>query len=289
MPRMQPEKKTPMPIGHVDITLLVDNQASPGLVTEHGLAIWIETHHHRILFDTGQGPALAANADKLGFPMEQTRTLVLSHGHYDHSGGIPHVFQRNPAMEIFCHPGVVQPRYSIRNGPARAIHMPPESMAVMDKLPSPQIHWLSKPYRLSEDIGLTGPIPRESALEDTGGPFFLDPQGRREDPIQDDSALWINTAQGLVVLVGCSHAGLINTLRHAQRQSGVSVIRAVIGGFHLLQADTARIEWTVAELKAIAPGMIVPCHCTGEKAAGALGEAFGRSVQPGYAGLRLTF
>ena len=198
-----------------------------------------------------------------------------------------HVFQRNPAIELFCHPGVVQPRYSIRNGSAKAIHMPPGSMAVMDKLPDLQVHWVSEPFCLSEGIGLTGPIPRESAFEDTGGPFFLDPQGRRQDPIQDDSGLWIDTPQGLVVAVGCAHAGLINTLKHAQRLSGISAIRAGIGGFHLLQADPARIQLTISELKAIAPDMIVPCHCTGEKAVDALERVFGRRVSRGYAGMRL--
>lgn len=271
------------------ITILVDDQAGPHMASEHGFSLWIETETRRILFDTGQGPALPVNAGALGIVLEMTHSLVLSHGHFDHTGGIAHIFRCNPAIEVFCHPGVVQPRYSIRNGSARAIHMPPGSMAVLDKMPGNQIHWMSGPYCLSEDIGLTGPIPRESAFEDTGGPFFLDPYARRKDPIQDDNAMWIKTAQGLVVLVGCAHAGLINTVKHVQRLSGVSAIRAVIGGFHLLQAGPERIRLTLSELKDMAPAMIVACHCTGEKAVGALEAVFDNRVSRGYAGMRLYF
>lgn len=103
-----------MAVSHLDITLIVDNKADPNLREEHGLAMWIDTRDRHILFDTGQGPALAVNAEKLGIALEQADTIVLSHGHYDHTGGVGHVLRCNPAVELFCHPGAVQPRYSIR-------------------------------------------------------------------------------------------------------------------------------------------------------------------------------
>lgn len=278
-----------MAIDQLHITLLVDNHATSNLMAEHGLAMWIETPDHRILFDTGQGPALVSNANKLDISLDNINMLVLSHGHYDHSGGVAHVLQSKPSVELYCHPAAVQPRYSIRPQSARALSMPEGAMAALDKMPNEHLHWISRPVQITEDIGLTGPIPRESDLEDTGGPFFLDPDARREDTVDDDLAMWLNTPQGLVVCVGCAHAGLINTLSHVRRLSGVTAIRAVIGGFHLHNANSERIRQTVSQLKTLSPTAIIACHCTGNKAISALKKDLGNRVSKGYAGMRLQF
>ena len=134
---------------------------------------------------------MADNARKLGIGLEQADFLVVSHGHYDHTDGIPLVLQSSRKIKVYCHAGVVQPRYAMRNGTAKTIRMPRESMAAIDKLAEENLHWTSRELLLAEGIGLTGPIPRETSNEDTGGPFFLDPQGRRADPIDDDLALWM--------------------------------------------------------------------------------------------------
>lgn len=278
-----------MAVRHLDITLIVDNKANPDLMAEHGLAMWIDTQDRHILFDTGQGPALAVNAEKLEIALERADTIVLSHGHYDHTGGVGHVLRCNPAVELFCHPGTVQPRYSIRNGSTRAIHMPVETMAALDRLPSQRMHWVSEPISISEDMGLTGPIPRASGFEDAGGPFYLDPGARRTDAVDDDMALWIETPKGLVVCVGCAHAGLINTLNHVRHLSGGADIHAVVGGFHLKAARPERIRRTVSELKALQPATMVACHCTGENAITALEKAYGSRISRGHAGTRLHF
>jgi 7,8-dihydropterin-6-yl-methyl-4-(beta-D-ribofuranosyl)aminobenzene 5'-phosphate synthase len=271
------------------ITIVVDNQAGDGLLAEHGLSLWIDAGDTRILFDTGQGAALAYNAGKLEIGLEQTDILVLSHGHYDHSGGIPLVLKAARQAKVYCHPGVVQPRYSTRNGMAKEIHMPRESMAAIDKLPAEKLNWMSRARLVARGIGLTGPIPRETDYEDTGGPFFLDPQARRADPIKDDLALWIRTEQGLIVCVGCCHAGVVNTLRHVFRLSGINRLRALIGGLHLLNAQEERLAQTVAALHDFAPELIVPCHCTGHKATQLLTSSFGERVVPGSAGARYSF
>jgi 7,8-dihydropterin-6-yl-methyl-4-(beta-D-ribofuranosyl)aminobenzene 5'-phosphate synthase len=271
------------------ITIVVDNLAGDGLLAEHGLSLWIDAGDTRILFDTGQGAALAYNAGKLEIGLEQTDILVLSHGHYDHSGGIPLVLKAARQAKVYCHPGVVQPRYSTRNGTAKEIHMPRESMAAIDKLPAEKLNWMSRARLVARGIGLTGPIPRETDYEDTGGPFFLDPQARRADPIKDDLALWIRTEQGLIVCVGCCHAGVVNTLRHVFRLSGINRLRALIGGLHLLNAQEERLAQTVAALHDFAPELIVPCHCTGHKATQLLTSSFGERVVPGSAGARYSF
>lgn len=271
------------------ITILVDNQSNEGLVAEHGLSLWIETGENHILFDTGQKNTFENNARLLGIDLGKTDTLVLSHGHYDHTGGIPQALQKAPYTHVYCHPGVVSPRYSIRNGMPKPIQMPRESMAVLDRLPLEQLHWVQQPLFLSEKIGITGPISRETGYENTGGPFYFDPDGGRVDPVDDDIALWIRTDKGLVVCVGCSHAGLVNTLNHVRRLNNGLRIRAVIGGFHLVNADRRRLSHTIAALRLMEPDMVIPCHCTGEIAVALIREALGKRVSPGKAGMVCQF
>lgn len=271
------------------ITILVDNHAGDGLSAEHGLSLWIEAEGLHILFDTGQGMALESNARILGVDLDKTDILTLSHGHYDHTGGIAQVLQRAQKANVYCHPGIVQPRYAIRDGTPKSIQLPRMPMAAIDRLSSQHLHWVQQPMLLSERIGVTGPIPRETSFENTGGPFYLDPEGRRADPIEDDLALWVQTDDGLIVCVGCSHAGLVNTLNHVQRLSNGQRIRAVIGGFHLLNASRERLEQTVAALRLFEPDIVVPCHCTGELATDMLRNVLGERVLPGAAGMIYRF
>jgi len=272
------------------ITVLVDNQiARQQLRAEHGLALWIENEDMRILFDTGQGVALEKNAKILGVDLGKTDIIVLSHGHYDHSGGIAQVLKRAKKAELYCHPGVVLPRYSINDGVATPVHMPQPSLAVIDRLSPTRIHWLQQPLLLSAHAGLSGPIPRETDYEDTGGPFYLDPHGKRPDALSDDLALWLQTGSGLVVCIGCSHAGLVNTLNHVHRLGKGQKIRAIIGGFHLRHASPDRLARTVAALRQMEPDLVVPCHCTGEAATAALRSALGERVLSGAAGMIFQF
>jgi 7,8-dihydropterin-6-yl-methyl-4-(beta-D-ribofuranosyl)aminobenzene 5'-phosphate synthase len=272
------------------ITILVDNRITrPELRAEHGLALWIESEGKRILFDTGQGGSLGKNAKILGVDLGKTDIIMLSHGHYDHSGGMAQVMNRAEKAELYCHPGVVLPRYSISDGIATPVHMPQPSLAAIVRLPPTHIHWLQQPIMLSAHIGLSGPIPRETSYEDTGGPFYLDPQGKRPDSLSDDLALWMQTMSGLVVCVGCSHAGLVNTLNHVRLLNNGQKIRAVIGGFHLRSASPDRLAQTIAALRQLEPDMVVPCHCTGELAVAALRNALGERISTGAAGLTYQF
>jgi 7,8-dihydropterin-6-yl-methyl-4-(beta-D-ribofuranosyl)aminobenzene 5'-phosphate synthase len=272
------------------ITILVDNRiARLELLAEHGLALWIESEGKRILFDTGQGGTLNRNAKVLGVDLRKTDIIVLSHGHYDHSGGMAEVIKCAEKAELYCHPGAVLSRYSISAGIATPIHMPSPSLAAIDRLPPTHVHWLQQPSMLSTQIGLSGPIPRQTSYEDTGGPFYLDPQGKHPDLLSDDLALWVQTGSGLVVCVGCSHAGLVNTLNHVRRLNNGQKIRAVIGGFHLRNASSDRLAQTVAALRQLDPGMVVPCHCSGESAVAVLRKALGERISVGAAGVTYQF
>jgi len=275
---------------NLSITVLVDNRAGKGLISEHGFSLWLRLGNRRILFDTGQGQALAFNARELGVSLKETDIIVLSHGHYDHTGGISDVFRQSQQMEIYCHPGAVLPRYVIRNGISHCIQMPKESIIAINSIQESKIHWVSsEPVTFMEGMGITGPIPRLTDFEDVGGPFFLDEKGGRPDRIDDDQALWVNTGAGLIICLGCCHAGLINTLDYIRRFTGISRVRAIIGGLHLLNADERRLERTISSLKSFSPELIVPCHCTGEQATLLLSEVYRNKTLQGYSGMTLNF
>lgn len=274
----------------IRVTVLVDNRAAEGLLLEHGLSMWIEAGGLRILFDTGQGGALAGNARKLEIPLEKTDLLVLSHGHFDHAGGVAELLELAPRARVVLHPRALSERYSRHPGkPARAIGMPPPARQALERLPADRVVRADRPLEIAPGLGVTGPVPRETDYEDSGGPFFLDAEGREADPFPDDQALWLRSARGLVVCAGCSHAGLVNTLRHARRAGGEPALSAVLGGFHLLQADARRLGRTLDALETLSPGILAPGHCTGDAATRALRDRFGDRVSPLEAGMTFRF
>lgn len=269
------------------LTILVDNQATGGLGAEHGLSVWVEAAGRRILFDTGQGNVLAGNAAKLGVELERTDALVISHGHYDHTGGLALVVQRAPHAELYGHPSLPVPRYSIRGGVVRDIALPASARMALDCLTSGKLHFSPNAREIAPGVGITGSIPRLNGYEGTGGCFFLDRQRNKRDLIEDDLALWLSTPRGLVVVLGCGHSGVINTLECVTRFAGESRIHVVLGGFHLLDASEVRLERTLRALADLSPDLIVPCHCTGEVAIERLGRALGKRVRRGHAGMTL--
>lgn len=269
--------------GAAKITIIVDNEAAKGLHSEHGFSAWIEVAGLRLLFDTGQGPALEDNADEIGLALQTADILVLSHGHYDHSGGIPFFLARALTADVYAHPSATGPRYSLRNGAANSISMPAPARTALESH-GLGIRWTTQAVELANYVGITGFIPRITDFETTGGPFYIDRDGIKPDPIADDLALWLRTACGLVVIVGCSHAGLVNTLRYAVQISGERRLHAVVGGFHLKEASEIRLARTVAELQELDPELIIPCHCTGAVAVERLRQSFGKRVVPGFAG-----
>jgi 7,8-dihydropterin-6-yl-methyl-4-(beta-D-ribofuranosyl)aminobenzene 5'-phosphate synthase len=274
----------------VRVTLLVDDDAPAPLRAEHGLSLWVEAGGRRILFDTGQGRALERNARLLGVPLGATDDVVLSHGHYDHAGGLAALPGIAPGARVVLRPGAAAERFSVPAAkPPRAIGMPRAARDALRRLPAGAVVEVRGPLRLADGIFVTGPIPRLSGFEDAGGPFFLDPEGRRKDKVEDDQAMWIDTPAGLIVCVGCCHAGVINTLTHVRKAGGGRKIRAVIGGFHLRGADSRRLGRTVDALRALAPALLVPCHCTGEEAVRAMRDARIADITPGAAGTRFVF
>jgi 7,8-dihydropterin-6-yl-methyl-4-(beta-D-ribofuranosyl)aminobenzene 5'-phosphate synthase len=274
------------------IRIVVDNRAGTGLLAEHGFALWIEAGGHVILFDSGNQDALAANLAKLGLDLSRVSDLVLSHGHYDHSGGIEMVLDNTDDLAVYLHQAAMQPRYVVKEDgeeEARSVRMPAGAMQAIGRLNERSVTWLTHPVLIEDHIGVSGPIPRRTDFEDTGGKFFYDPWGKRPDPIEDDNAIWFETDQGLVICVGCSHAGIVNTLDRIIEISGRSDIHTVIGGLHLLHASPRRLEETASALNKHSLKRLVACHCTGEAAIAYLSLKLNCEVIEGYAGFELSF
>ncbi len=271
-------------MGTLRLTVLVENTASAeGLLAEHGLSVWIESGGGHYLFDTGQGPALGTNAPRLGIPLESTDAVILSHGHYDHTGGLLHIMNLQERPAIYAHPAAFEPKYARGlNGTSREIGMPLKVKEITRS--KAEIRWVRMPAEISKGLFLTGPIPRVTDFEDSGGPFFADARCMNPDELPDDQAVFMDTPLGIVVLLGCAHAGVINTLQYIRDLTGGSRIRAVMGGMHLLAASQERMDKTVSALKDLAVQELFPAHCTGPDAVERLYREFPQRCFPFFAG-----
>ena len=268
-------------------TIVVDNKVAEGLVAAHGYSLYVETPVGNVLLDAGERAAFVANAKTLGVDFKEVSTLVLSHGHYDHTGGVADLLQQNKQIEIYLHAGVFTPRYSFNGEKPAIVKMPLSAMQAVMHQRDEKVHWLTKPVSLYDGfMGMTGPIPRKCEFEDTGGKFFLDPEGKHVDQIDDDNAIWFKGPNGLIVCLGCCHAGLVNTLQYIMECSGETKIDTVIGGMHLLHAETSRLEKTVSILNEFDLNKIVACHCSGDEAVEYLAAHLHCEVVSGFAGMQ---
>jgi 7,8-dihydropterin-6-yl-methyl-4-(beta-D-ribofuranosyl)aminobenzene 5'-phosphate synthase len=260
---------------NVRITVVVENTAQgAGILAEHGLAYWIDWDGHRVLFDSGQGNVLVSNAHKLRIPLREADAIVLSHGHYDHTGGLPEALKMNRLATVFVHPAALAHKYTRKtDGLVRKIGLPDATETVLRSLHR-RLVYTERPTSVADRLMVTGPVPRLTDFEDTGGPFFLDHACTMPDPLEDDQAVFFDTPKGTIVLLGCAHSGIVNTLRYIVQLSGNKPIRAVIGGMHLVSASPERITRTIEEIRRLDVRSLVPCHCTGTAATVALWNAF---------------
>jgi 7,8-dihydropterin-6-yl-methyl-4-(beta-D-ribofuranosyl)aminobenzene 5'-phosphate synthase len=245
------------------ITVLVENTAAgAGFLAEHGLSFWIELGRNNLLFDTGQGHVLKNNAQLLGVRLESVNIIILSHGHYDHTGGLSIALQASAKPRVYAHPEAFAPKYACQpDGSARNIGMP--ALSESDVRSKSNLTWVEGPTEIGAGFWLTGTVPRTNEYEDTGGPFFRDKDCREPDELPDDQAAFLETKNGTVVILGCAHAGVINTLNFIQTLTSNRPILMLMGGMHLLSAGPQRIAKTIAALHRLNIQRLMPCHCTG--------------------------
>lgn len=272
-------------INQVKITVLVENTAGPkGLLGEHGLSFFLEAEGQRLLFDTGQGLTLGHNAEKLGISLQNLDAIILSHGHYDHAGGVPSILDYSANTDLFLHPQAIAPKYSPRGN----IGSPIDNTDVL-KSHFRRLVWTEKPTEIRPGIYTTGTIPRPHPLEDTGGTFWHDREHTEIDHLWDDQALYIQAPEGIVVILGCAHAGVINTLNYIAQLTQTDKFYAVMGGMHLLKATPERIEATIATLIKYQVKIVAANHCTGMKAMTSLWQQLGDRCVDCRVGTQLQF
>lgn len=258
----------------IKITTLCENSTPGfGLLPEYGLSMLLEIGKKRILFDTGSGYSLTFNASLLGIDLRSIKTVVLSHGHYDHTGGLEKLLGKSDSLSVYAHPEIFN-KYLNGQGREPSYVGPSWTREQMQER-GVRLHLSRGPVELERGVIITGQIPRVVEYENTE-PNFLRKVGNgyARDLIYDDQALLVESAEGIVVLLGCAHAGLINTLRYVTDLTGERLIYAVLGGMHLMNASKTRLARTLEALKEYGIKKIAPCHCTGFTATVALYRAF---------------
>lgn len=241
----------------IKIKLIVENNAKVPFEAEHGLALLVDCGVDVLLFDTGAGNALRANASLMGVDLVSIKNVVLSHGHNDHTGGLHEI---SNFATIHATSSIDVRRFSIHEGlPVRDISMPVKSV---EKLHCSNWNKVDGFKEIFSGAFLTGAIPRNSG-EDTGGPFFLDARGEHEDIIFDEQALLLSSG---VLIQGCCHSGIINTMQYCKQCCPQIRINTIIGGLHLLNATHERLAQTASYLNESGVKKLFPLHCTGQNA-----------------------
>jgi 7,8-dihydropterin-6-yl-methyl-4-(beta-D-ribofuranosyl)aminobenzene 5'-phosphate synthase len=253
------------------LTVLVDNTTflDHDFYGEAGLSFLLETAGKNILFDTGLSGLFLANAGKMGIGLDDLAIVVLSHGHIDHTGGlaplarhlalkVPDGRRGNRVPDLFAHPRCFLPKENDRR----------KNGSPMDEEEARQYFRLclsKEPVRITGDLVFLGEIPRTFAFEKTGtGKRRIHfPDGRTEpDQLLDDSALAFCSTEGLVIITGCSHAGICNITEHARQVCGENRVAGIIGGLHLMRPRPWRLKMTGEYLRALQLPAIHACHCT---------------------------
>jgi len=261
----------------VKATILVDNYAfgRNGVLAQHGWSVLLETEHGSFLLDTGAGGALLGNASALGLDLHALQGIILSHHHHDHTGGLRELLAtlKRP-VPVYAHPDLFKASYSLRNQPPSPSGIPFRR----DVLEGMGARFdLSDAFRaIAPGLFLTGVIPRHTAYEQ-GDPQLVVGQAPdwTPDPLDDDLAVILPTPDGLFVVLGCAHAGIVNTLRHAMARTGEQRIHTVFGGTHLGMLDAAQRDASLQDLARMDIGHIGGSHCTGMRAAAQMAAAWG--------------
>mgnify|MGYP001032882897 CR=1 FL=1 len=282
----------------IRITTLNENTAGRmGFLAEWGLSILVEADGLKILLDTGYNISVVHNASLLGIDLSTIDKIVLSHGHCDHTGGLRQILvsRIGKGVEVIAHPDIWAPKFFVspyyarrfEEGSYNYVGMLYQRGELEDLGAS--FNLTKDPVWITENMVTTGEIPMVTEHEKIDpGLYVREEGGFRPDPLWDDRALVIKTKLGLVIVFGCGHRGLINTIYYAQELTGVEAIHTVIGGLHLCTASKEQLEFDISKLKEFGTKKIRASHCTGMPAAMRLAQEFGDAFFFNNAGTRVT-
>jgi 7,8-dihydropterin-6-yl-methyl-4-(beta-D-ribofuranosyl)aminobenzene 5'-phosphate synthase len=281
--------------GRVTAAQFEGGSTDAGLRAEHGFAALVTvrrgTNTTMLLFDTGLSPdAMVVNADRLGVDLSELHGVVLSHGHFDHAGGLAGLAAKRGrrAMPMVLHP-VAWTRRRLAPPDREVFELPTLSKRALTGEGFEVVERREPSLLVDGSVLITGEVDRTTEFERGMPPPHQawTGSGWEHDPlVQDDQALVVNVRdRGLVVLTGCGHAGAVNIVRHARRLTGIERLYALVGGLHLAgKAFEPVIPPTIAALTELTPAMVVPAHCTGWRAQHALAAALPDAWLPGSSG-----
>jgi 7,8-dihydropterin-6-yl-methyl-4-(beta-D-ribofuranosyl)aminobenzene 5'-phosphate synthase len=275
------------------ITILCENTAIParGILGEHGFSALIETAAGSYLFDTGQGGTLLHNAAALGLDLARIDKILLSHGHFDHTGGLTHVLGLCAPIDVYSHPDIFLKRCArirVRGKDAfKPVHNPMSATRL--KRIGARLIFNTAFTQIDRNLYLTGEVPRAALFEKPDSRLVIKKAGRIvPDQLKDDQAAILKTRKGLVVIFGCAHSGMINTLQHIRRNMPCDNLYMVIGGTHLGFLSDSQVAESIDCLRSFFIARIGVSHCTGGRASLALMNAFGEKFFFANAGAVIT-
>ena len=258
----------------VVMTCLVENSVyAAGLRAEHGLSIFIELGEATVLLDAGQTSLATENARTLDVDLARVTDLVVSHGHYDHTGGLAQVLAAAESPRVHAHPAAFEPKFAKReDGHFESIGAGLRADDVCSR--GGELVLSAGPNELAPGVWTSGEIPRTHRWEKTNGAFFLDTYEQSVDSLIDDQCLFLDAPEGPIIFTGCAHSGIVNMMEYVAELTGRSRIHAVVGGIHLVSAASARIEKTIEAFHRFDVQRVILGHCTGFKALRRFWDAF---------------
>ena len=274
----------------LQLTVLIDNTVyMPSLRAEHGLSILAEADGTQVLLDTGQTAQVIQNARLLGVELADVAHVALSHGHMDHTGGLECVLAKTRKAALYAHPAAFEEKFKkLHDASYRYIGCPLQLDDV--KARCDEVKFSTEPQQLPAAFGLTGEVPRVHEWEKSDNGFATGSgQTKSVDKLLDDQSLFWDGPGGPVVVAGCAHSGIINTLERVAELTGKKQIHAVLGGFHLKAASDERIDLTIDALKRFGVERLGLGHCTGFKAMQRMAQALGDKCFECPVGTRVSF